>query len=183
MSNFPLLLDTEEALEHYLLPGERSDAEKAYIVSIFSKDGHSNSKIRELLSIEKVYTITHLKRVGLSLTDTELALWHNNPHKITFGHVRAVAKLPETKRMKLLRELLSKKMSVRLFEQLAKEKPDERDFNTQRYEETVTKVLGRGVKIKYNPVKKTGSILLDFYRLEDLTDILAALGYAPKEDY
>jgi len=51
------------------------------------------------------------------------------------------------------------------------------------FEETVTKVLGRGVKIKYNPVKKTGSILLDFYRLEDLTDILAALGYAPKEDY
>ncbi len=72
---------------------------KAYVVAFLSGEGRSNSQIREDLGIEKVYTVTHLKRAG-TLSEEELTLWLRNPRKITLGHVRAVAKLPFSKREK-----------------------------------------------------------------------------------
>jgi len=183
MYNFPLLLDAEEALEHYHKPGTRSDAERAYIIAIMSNNGYTNTQISDSLNIQKGYTVTHLKRVGLALSEIELSLWHTNPNKITLGHVRAIANLPKTKREKLLRDGLYKRKSVRQFEALAKGENVEKDPDVKRYAEIMTEVLGRGVKVKYNSTNKTGSITLDFYKLEDLLDIASSLGFALPENY
>lgn len=117
MNNLPLLLDAREAIDYYHQHPGMTDAEKAYVVAFLSGEGRSNSQIREDLGIEKVYTVTHLKRAG-TLSEEELTLWLRNPRKITLGHVRAVAKLPFSKREKLLRDLLHTRTPVHKFEAL-----------------------------------------------------------------
>ena len=174
-------MDADEAVQFYRENSELTDAAKAYIVAVISNDGYSNKKIRDTLCIAKTYTVTHLKRAGSSLSDAELSLWHNNPKRITLGHVRAIAKLSIPQREPLLRQLLTTKMSVRKFELLGKGKEVEPDTDTKRYADEMGKVLGRTIKIKYDPSKKTGSITLDFYRLTDLQDMAFDLGFKPDE--
>jgi len=182
MSQFPLLLDADDAINHHLSNENRTDAELAYIVATLSKDGYQNKKIREVLGIEKVYTVTHLKRSGMNLTEEELTLWHKNPNRITLGHVRAIALLPQRQRENLLRELLSKRIPVHKYEAIAhgKDEPTE-DSDIQRYQQLMSDVLGRSVGIKYNAAKKSGTLTLTFYSLDDLDETSKKLGFNAAE--
>lgn len=74
MNNLPYLIDADEAIEYYKSKSDLTDAEKAYVVAILSQEGYSNKSIRQSLGIEKVYTVTHLKRAGASLSESELNL-------------------------------------------------------------------------------------------------------------
>lgn len=177
MNQLPLLADVEEAIEHYRAHPYATDAEKAYVVAMLSRHGMSNAQIRHALGIPKVYTVTHLKRAGMSLSDSELLLWHRNPHRITLGHVRAIAKLPQAQKENLLRDLLLRKTPVHQFEALAQGKGMERDADVVRYESVMGEVLGRRIKIQYNQAKRSGSITLDFYTLDDLDAIAKSLGF------
>ncbi|WP_423839452.1 hypothetical protein [Vibrio cholerae] len=67
MNNLPLLLDAREAIDYYHQHPGMTDAEKAYVVAFLSGEGRSNSQIREDLGIEKVYTVTHLKRAEYAI--------------------------------------------------------------------------------------------------------------------
>ena len=122
MTVLPLLLDADEAIQYFRNSDSLSDAVKATVVAAMHNDGYSNKQIRDSLNIKEVYTITHLKRVGTSLSQNELSLWHRNPTKITLGHVKAITKLAGPLREALLRKLLSTKMSVRQFEKIGQEK-------------------------------------------------------------
>ncbi|WP_444928304.1 transcriptional regulator (plasmid) [Microbulbifer sp. TRSA002] len=177
MSNLPYLIDAEEAIEYYKGKSNLTDAEKAYIVAILTKEGLSNKDIRRSLGIDKVYTVTHLKRVGTSLTDAELNLWHKNPSRITLGHTRAIARLPAQKREELLRGLLTKRTPVHKFESIAKGKEEDRDSDIKRHERIMGEVLGRQVRIRFNPTKLSGSLTLDFFGLDDFEHISRCLGF------
>jgi len=179
MRSLPILLDADEAIEYYKenRVDPLTDAERALVVSTLHKDGYKNSDIRKVLGIPQVYTVTHLKRVGVSLTDMELSLWHKNPKRITFGHVRAVAKLPHLKREPLLRSLLSKRISVSEFERIAKGEPARQDIDIARFETEVSETIGRPLALRYNKVKRAGRLTVSFYGLDDLDDLLAGLGY------
>lgn len=183
MNALPLLIDAEEATEYFREHPDCTDAEKAYIVGVLSNEGLTNKQIREALKISKVYTVTHLKRAGTSLSEEELTLWLNNPLRITLGHVRAIAKLPRTKREELLRGLLRTKSSVQKFESIAQGKSDDRDADIKRYEVLMGERLGREIKIRYNQGKRTGCISLDFYTLEDLDHISKQLGFNAEEHF
>ena len=178
MDHLPLLVDAEEAVQHYFSHPQRTDAEKAYIVATLHRCGMTNLQIRQALKIPNVYTVTHLKRAGTRLSEVELTLWHNNPTRITLGHVRAVAKLPQLQRESLLRDLLVRSTSVHQFELLAQGKQAERDADIARYETVMGDVIGRRVKVQYNKAKRTGSITLDFFTLDDLESIAKALGFS-----
>ncbi|MCG8612265.1 MAG: transcriptional regulator [Pseudomonadales bacterium] len=181
MNNLPFLIDADEAIEYYNGQKELTDAEKAYVVSILYKEGYSNKKIREALGIRKVYTVTHLKRAGTHLSESELELWHKNPTRITLGHVRAIAKLPQPKREELIRNLLTIRTPVHKFEAIAQGKPEYADADIKRYEQIMGEVLGRQIKIRFNAVKRTGSITLDFFGLDDLDDISKSMGFKAEE--
>ncbi len=181
MKMLPILLDDQEAIRYYHETARISDAEKAYVIRILSQEGYQNKRIRDVLTIAKVYTVTHLKRVGTVLSEDELELWLNNPQKITLGHVRAVAKLPQPKRETLLRELLAKKISVHECEVIAKGQSEEKDVDVKRYAQDMEDQLGRPVSIRYNPAKCSGSLTLQFFGLDDLDDVSGLLGYEIKE--
>lgn len=177
MNNLPFLIDADEAIEYYKGQDELTDAEKAYVVGILNKDGYSNKAIREALGISKVYAVTHLKRVGTCLSESELELWHKNPTRITLGHVRAIAKLPQSRREELLRNLLTRRIPVHKYESIAKGKPNDSDTDIKRYGQIMGEVLGRQIRVRFNAAKRSGSITLDFYGLEDLDDISKSLGF------
>lgn len=181
MNHLPLLLDATEAIEFYKANLTCTDAAKAYVVAVLTNSGLSNREIRSALNIDKVYTVTHLKRVGLALSEGELALWHKNPMRITLGHVRAIAKLPQPEREKMLRRLLARKTPVHKFEAIAQGKSEQRDADIKNYEERMSEVLGRPVKIRYNSAKQSGSLCLDFFTLEDLDGLSSALGFRLQE--
>lgn len=177
MDILPLFLDTEEAIDYFHQHNDCTDATKSSVIAYLHNDGFKNADIRKALGIEKVYLVTHLKRAGISLSETELELWHNNSKSITLGHVRAIAKLPRFKREELLRGLLIKKTSVSKFESLAKGNDVEKDVDIKRYEELMQSAIGRLVKIKYNKAKLSGSITIDFFSLDSLDDISKLLGF------
>jgi ParB family chromosome partitioning protein len=99
----------------------------AWIIATLSRGGYLNSDIREALVIGPVYRVTHLKRAGLALSEDEMELWHQNPTRITLGHVRAIWKLPRTERENMLRNLLLVKTPVSEFERIARGEGDKRD--------------------------------------------------------
>lgn len=177
MNPLPQFTDTAEAIDYYLARPTCTDAEKALVVATLSRLGLSNKAIRQALHISHVYTVTHLKRAGTLLSDTELQLWYRNPTRITLGHVRAVAKLPQPERENLLRDLLRRNTPVHQLEALAQGKSTDHDADIARYETVMAEVIGRRVKVQYDKSKRTGSITLDFYTLEDLDRIAQALGF------
>lgn len=177
MECLPLILDADEAIEYFHQHPDSTDAVKSYIVAFLYSEGFQNAAIRAALNIDKVYLVTHLKRAGTLLSETELELWHNNSTAITLGHVRAIARLPRTEREALLRKLLINRTPVSKFEALAKGKDDKKDVNIKRYEELMQTVTGRVTKIRFNHVKQSGTISLDFFSLDALDDISKALGF------
>lgn len=183
MELLPYFVDSEEAIEHYHAHRDKNDALKAYIVGYLSKEKMSNKSIRSALGIEQVYTVTHLKRAGTLLSEDELTLWFNNPDKISLGHVRAIAKFEQSKRERLLRDLLVKKIPVQSYETLARGEKDERDVDIKRLEELIASQLGREVTISYSSRKKTGTISLGYYQLDDLDRIITKLGYRADSDF
>lgn len=182
MRDFPFLLDADDAINHFLSNQNLTDAELAYIVATLSNDGYRNKAIREALSIEKVYTVTHLKRAGTRLTEEELRLWHKNHCRITLGHVRAIALLPQKRREELLRDLLKRKIPVHKLAAVAQGKKEAHvDTDIKRYEQFMGEVLGRNVVISYNATNSSGVLALSFYSLDDLEDVSAKLGFNSAE--
>jgi ParB family chromosome partitioning protein len=175
----PLLLDAEEAIDYARSNPMTSDAVRAWIVAILSREGYANGDIREALGIGPVYAVTHLKRVGLALSEDEMELWHQNPRRITLGHVRAIWKLPRAEREEMLRGLLRVKTPVSEFERIAKGEQDEHDCDIKRFETLMGEVLGRNIRIQYKKATQTGTLTLDFFTLDDLDDVAKKLGYAP----
>ena len=169
-----------EAIQYALTTPDAGSAQLAAIVAFLSANGLTNREIRARLNIEKVYTVTHLKRAGTALTPEEIELWHNNPTRITLGHIRAIAKLPLTSREPLLRSLLLKKQPVSNFEALAKGKQAENSADIRQFERMIGDILGRDIKVDYNPRNSCGSLLLSFYGLDDLENITAALQTASR---
>jgi ParB family chromosome partitioning protein len=182
--SLPLLIDAEEAIEHYNARAGQglTDAERAYVVSVMTRDGYSNARIRKALGIQKVYVVTHLKRAGMRLEEDELRLWFRNPSRITLGHVRAIAKLPYSRREPLLRSLLSKRIPVSELEALARGEHRQEDVDIAAFEQRVGEVIGRPLTISYNKAKRSGKVTASFFGLDDLDRLLGGLGYRGEDD-
>ena len=116
--SLPDFFDEFDATEYY--SDDLSDAHKAFTVAFLSSH-YSNKQIRYSLNIKNNYTVSHLKAVGLKLTENELELWHQNQDKISLGHVRAITKYDAVKRDSILRDILAKGHSVRYVESLEKQ--------------------------------------------------------------
>lgn len=181
----PFLLDAEEAVE-YLNNNRCDDAITAYAIGIMSKEGYSNKMIRDATGIDKVYTVTHYKRAGTMLSEEEILLWHNNPLRITLGHVRVVSKLNRTIRERFLRDLISKKInekpiSVSTLKDLSQGVEPTKNSDIKRLENDMEEATGRSIQIEYNKDKKTGSIKLSFFTLNDLDKLCKMVGYSHTE--
>lgn len=167
--------NTDDAATYFVSQNHLTRAQQAYIVAFLSKHGMTNREIRSTLDIDKVYTVTHLKRTGSALSLTELELWHHNPDRISLGHVRAIAKLPLDQRESLLRQLLTQKVPVSHFEAIAKGKRIETDADIKRFERVIGDLLGREIEVQYNQKTGTGYLNLSFTGLDDLEQITSAL--------
>jgi ParB family chromosome partitioning protein len=173
----PDFFDEFDAIEYY--SDDLSDAHKAFTVAFLSNN-YSNKQIRYSLNIKNNYTVSHLKSVGLKLTENELELWHQNSDKISLGHVRALVKYDAARRDSILRNILVKGHSVRYVESLEKQ-TQKKDPNVEKYERDMGDQLGCKIDIKYDPNKKIGSLTLPFYSYEDLENIAIKLGYKTDE--
>lgn len=183
MDILPFVVDEKEAIAFYLNHPNLNDAQKAFLIGFLSREGFTNKRIREALGINKVYTVTHYKRVGTSLTENELILCSKNPGRITLGHMRAIAKLPAPQREKMLRGLLATKKSVHEFELMAQGKQLNNDVDIKRFTTRMSEVIGRPVDISFNHTKGKGKLVLDFYSIEDLDNLSSRLGYNSSEDF
>lgn len=182
----PVLTDIEEAVDYWHSQDAMTDACKAYVVNFLKQEGLKNREIREALHIKKVYEITHLIRAG-SISLSELNLWDKNPNRITLGHIRAIRKLPEIKRDRLLRDLLTKKKTVASYEKIAKgyseEALDNASFDWLMYANDMSEHIGRPVRITFNKTKGSGEMILKYFNTKEVDDLAAQLGYVKKGDF
>ncbi len=183
METLPEFLNHEEAVTLYKQTEEKTDAFKAHTVSYLSRKGLSNRDIRAQLEIEKVYTVTHLKRAGLLLNRDELNLWHRNPKRITLGHVRALGRFGAKRRTEALRNLLLRNTPSHQLRRLAKGAPAEKSADIKRYETLMSEVIGRPIEIQYDASKQSGSLTVKFFSLGDLDDLSTQLGFNATEHF
>lgn len=155
---------------------------KAWVVRHLVADGYANADIRDVLRIRKKYTVTHLIRVGRSLSLDEFDLWSENRSRITFGHMRAIASLPYPTRLDLIKLVLKSKTTVSQLEKIARGKKLDNESDIRRLEMDMSEHLGQPTKIRFNHRKKTGSIKVDFFSLEEFDFLCERLGYKPNDD-
>lgn len=178
----PFLTDSQDALEFFHKTADINDPQRAYIIAFLSREGWTNRDIRSQLGIAKVYTLTHYKRVGLSLSDEEFALWERNPERITLGHLRALCHLKPTVREPILRQLLAHKLSVAALQVRLAGQTQRSNADIKHYEGRMEEALGRGVKIQFEPRRQNGKLILDFYGIDDLETLATTLGLKPETD-
>ncbi len=185
MKRLPLLTDTGEAVTFYesTPTAWSSNLMKAWVVRHLVADGYSNADIRHAMRIKKKYVVTHLIRVGKSLSLDEFDLWSDNPSRITFGHMRAIASLPYSTRIDLIKLLLKSKTTVAQFEKIARGKKSESDVEIRWLEKDISEHIGQPTRIRFNHKKKTGSVTVDFFSLDEFDDLCRKLGYKPNEDF
>lgn len=181
-SYLPILTDAQEALKFYRSTNPLNDAQRAYVIAFLSREGWTNRQIRSELGIEKVYTLTHYRRVGLALSESEFALWSKNPDRITLGHLRALCHLKPEIREPLLRNVLAHKLSVSKLQQRIRGNDQRQNGDIKRYEAQMEGILGRGVKIHFDINRQSGKLTLDFFGLDDLDQIANSLGFQPEFD-
>lgn len=186
----PLLYSVKDAITAF--HKTQSDAVKCWIIHFLSTEMEmSNKDIRIKLGIEKTYEVTHYRRCG-KITEEELELWDNNTDRISLSHVRAIANLKKETRQDILRSLLVKNISSRKLESIAKEINnnqsashdliDNQSFDIKKYAEDVGDKLGRIVSIKHNQNKNFGTLSLEYYGIDDLSDLVKNLGFEYDED-
>jgi len=179
----PMLLDKKEAVRFLADQPLLSDAVKAYVCGLLHKSyGLKNRELRPIFGIARVYSMTHLIRVGSALTDEEFLLWHNNSSVLTLGHMRCLCHLPTGQRLRWIREVLARRLSVSSLHGKVWGGNGNKDKDIASYENLVSDKLGRPVNIKYLAQKQTGDLVLTFFGLDDLDDLLEKLGYAHKSD-
>lgn len=176
--------DVPSAIDALVNSAQQTDAVIAKSVGILRTNGYTSKQVREIVG-EKNYVISHLKRVGLNLSQEALELWHSNPKRITLGHTRAIAYLPPQKQEELCRNLLVKHITVRQLEQLANKKIDNVDDDMGRYlaqlQEKISETIGRPVSITTKGNGKSGSLTLDWFDFEDFDHICKQLGFELEE--
>ncbi len=168
----------DDAIDFWKTSDHLSGAEKAIVIAVLSNAGLKNRQIRDELTIEEAYEISQLKRIGTTLTREQLELWHENEHRISLGHVRALAMIDDPRREYLMRNILIKKVSVSELFRLAKgEEGEELDADVERFRRLMSEVIGRDVRLSYNSGKQSGKITLPYYGVDDLGRICKQLGF------
>ena len=89
MERLQIFTDATEAIEFFEATPTSwsSNLMKAWVVRHLVEDGYANADIRDALKIRKKYVVTHLIRVGKSLSLEEFQLWAQYPLSITFGQL------------------------------------------------------------------------------------------------
>ncbi|HEY8942535.1 MAG TPA: transcriptional regulator [Cellvibrio sp.] len=177
----PFLTDSQDALDFLRDTPDLTDPQRAYVIAFLSREGWTNRQIRSHLGIDKVYTLTHFKRVGLALTDIEFNLWVKNPERITLGHLRVVCHLKPEVREPLLRKLLAQRQSVSKLHGLVRGQVQHSNADIKRYESQMEDALGRAIKIQFDGARQCGKLTLDFYGLDDLDLLATTLGFKTEE--
>ena len=172
--SFPILLSEFDIINYY--EQDFSDPKKSYAIAELSQY-YTNHQIRTALNIRTASSVSYYKRAGLVLSIDELELWERNSHKITLGHIRAILNYNAVKRDSILRDILSKGLSVRQVEAIAKHSHSSTNSDIEKYASEMSEHLGCSVDITYNPNKQTGVLSVSFFSLDDLTDKAEKLGY------
>ena len=174
----PILFDEFDAIKKY--KDATTDAERAHIVGFLSESWRSQ-KISMSLGIENKYLLSYLKRAGNVLSEEELELWQRNAHVVTLGHIRALLGYDSNTRDKILRDIISKRMSVREVESLKHPSKKAKSSDLLDFENKLSQAAGAPVEIQYDPLTHSGKLIIDFYSLEELEDKAEKLGYRSSE--
>lgn len=179
----PMLLSLKEVEQYAAKTPVESVAIRAYLSRLLYQEyGLRNKAIRKILSVRKVYQMTHLLRVGLVATDDQVLLWHNNMHKLTLGHMRVLCGLSAVTREKWMREVLAKGYTVKALLNKVHGNDKNQDTDIAAYERAVSEKLGRGVRIEHSKSKGSGHITLSYSDLDDLDELLKRQGFTPEQD-
>ncbi len=180
MELLPDLASVDDALDYWVDEKGLGDPVAAYVAGYLKERGLSNKDSRAKMGISQTYKMTHLRRVGTSLSRTCLELWLNNPTRIGLGHARAISSLPASEREEALRDLLvNSKIGVRDLEARAKGREAAADMDIMRLETDMSDAIGFPVSIRWNKTAGKGDLSLRLYSLDDLEEIGRKLGYTP----
>lgn len=183
MQILPFLTDEQDALEYWQDNQPAHPAVAAYVAGYLAKHKVSNKESRRLMGIEKVYTMTHYRRIGTRLSSHCLEIWLNNPERIGTGHVRAISSLPPDQHEESLRDLLTKKTIVRDLEAVAAGKEVPVDADIDSLQRKMSEAIGFPVTVRWRKESRTGTLSLKFFSLNDLDDLGKRLGYESDETY
>lgn len=150
---------------------------------LMEKFGHTQEKLAEALGKSRSY-IANLLRL-LQLPDEVLA--HLRAGQLSAGHARALITTEDPAR--LAREVISRGLSVRETEQLAKgrveKKPapvrvrPEKDADTRALEQDLSANLGMKVSILHQPGGQDGTLTISYKTLEELDELCRVLSATP----
>jgi ParB family chromosome partitioning protein len=97
--------------------------------------------------------------------------------------MRAIASLPYPTRRDLLRLLLKTKTTVSQLETIARGKKLDNETDIRKLERDISDHTGQPTRIRFNHRKKSGSITVDFFSLDEFDFLCEKLGYKPADDF
>jgi len=146
---------------------------------LMDKFGHTQEKLAEALGKSRSH-IANLLRI-LNLPEGIVDLVRDG--KLSAGHARALVTAPEPEA--LAKEVVSRGLSVRQTEALAKQKPGtaseatsikpQKDADTRALEQDLSATLGLRVTITHRPDGKGGDVKLAYKSLEELDGLCQLL--------
>lgn len=96
--------------------------------------------------------------------------------ELSAGHARALVSVAsDLEKLALARQIISKKLSVRDAERLAKSTPGKLDADVRAAEESLRATLGTKVRL-LNRKNGSGKIEIEYYSLDELNGLLGRLG-------
>lgn len=102
---------------------------------------------------------------------------------LAFGHAKLLVSLPCEQQVRLAREVVHQRLSVRQLERRIKRlarpaaRPVTRDADIARLEQRVAELVGAPVAIAFNSRSGHGRLKMDFHSVDQLQGILERLGY------
>ncbi len=168
-----------------LNPIERAEA----FEHLIHQFGLSHDQIAQRIGIDRS-SVSNLLRL-LSLSDKARA-WVRDD-KLSLGHAKVLAGLEDDQQIALGSKVISNDLSVREAEKIASQIKQQgrlpavaTDFTSKKnkpaflsdLEEAIGQQLGTKVKVRKGRKKGSGTLLIDFYSLDEFDALLARLGVA-----
>lgn len=148
--------------------------------------GLTHDAVAERIGKSRAYVTNYLRI--LNMAEPVQTLLEDN--RLSLGHAKALAGLEPNSQTVLARRAVSKHLSVRALEQLARKQitqsglesaPSTDDPDLAALEQSLSGHLGNTVHIRYAADRRQGQLRIDFHDLDEFDGLLARLGF-PLDD-
>ena len=148
------------------------------MVGQLAEEGIPMGELKSALGLSR-FDLSHYRRLGRRLGDAVLDLIERSA--LSFGHARAIARLPPAKQEKFARDVIQRRWSAHRTESevsrvIAGDEPGPDAHYYTALAETISEQIGHPVAVAANPARpQSGSITITYADFDCFDSILARM--------